>query len=83
MASYEEEREFILRFSLRARFPGNYEGDEDGYAWAWAWESDVRPAILKAVFAELRRHEGWRARIHNRGISPEREVEIAVDVPVD
>ena len=82
-SSYEEEREFVLRFSLRARFPEDYEGDADGYAWARAWESEVKPAVLRAVFAELRRHEGWHARIHHRGIAPEREVEIAIDVPID
>jgi len=39
--------------------------------------------VVIGFFAELRRHEGWHARIHHRGIAPEREVEIAIDVPID
>jgi hypothetical protein len=39
--------------------------------------------VIAAVFGALGRHPGWAARVRQRGVSPEREIEIAVQVPVD
>jgi hypothetical protein len=39
--------------------------------------------VIAAVFRALGRHPGWVARVRQRGVAPEREVEIAVQVPVD
>ena len=78
-ADHVEEREFVLRFTLEARFPPDYEGDLDGYAWYQEWTEELRPALLHTVFQELRRHPGWRIRVLNRGASADREVEIVVE----
>ena len=81
--TYEERAEFVLRFSLEARFPESYEGEADGYAWLRRWEEVVKPDVIAAVFAALGRHPGWTARVRQRGISHDREIEIVVEVPVD
>ncbi len=73
----------MLRFSLEARFAEGYEGDADGYAWFRRWEEVVKPDVIAAVFGALARHPGWAARVRQRGVALEREVEIVVQVPVD
>ena len=30
---FQEEKTFNLRFALEAKFPDDYEGDEDGHLW--------------------------------------------------
>ena len=75
---FQEEKEFILRFSLEARFPEDYEGEEEGYLWLKEWESVVKPELLKNIFSSLRRHPRWNARVRNRGASPENEIEIVM-----
>lgn len=63
---YTEEREFTLRLVLRAEFPEDYDGDQDGYEWAKevpALTSD----LVHAVAAVLGRRPGWRLHGGNRG----------------
>lgn len=76
---FREEKTFVLRFSLEARFPENYDGEEDDYAWLKRWEGQIKPEILKSIFTLLRRHPDLKAHIRNRGISAEDEVEIVLE----
>lgn len=73
-----EEKDFRLRFSLEAKFPDDYEGEEDNYAWLQDWNTRVKPHLLKVIFDSLRQHPSWSAHVRNRGISPEDEIEIVV-----
>jgi hypothetical protein len=73
-----EEKQFCLRFSLEARFPDEYEGDEDNYTWLKDWENQMKPELLKVVFDSLRRHPLWTVHVRNRGLSPQDEIEIAM-----
>ncbi len=75
---YQEERSFILRFTLEAKFPEDYEGEEDSYGWLKEWDTRLKPELLKTVFASLRQHPSWTAHIRNRGVSPDHEIEIAL-----
>jgi hypothetical protein len=75
---YQEEKAFILRFSLEASFPDDYEGEEDNQAWVREWEARIKPDLLKVLFESLRQHQAWQAHIRNRGKSPEDEVEIVL-----
>ena len=47
---YQEEKTFVLRFSLEASFPEDYDGDDDHLAWVQEWESEIKPGMLKQVF---------------------------------
>lgn len=73
-----EEKDFTFRFSLEAKFPEDYDGKEDNYAWLQEWERLVKPQLMKTMFEALRRYPSWTIRVRNRGISPEDEVEIAM-----
>lgn len=73
-----EEKSFTFRFSLEAKFPEQYEGEEDQYGWVQEWERLVKPELIKTIFDVLRRHPSWTVHVRNRGISPEDEIEIAV-----
>ncbi len=73
-----EEKNFTFRFSLEAKFPENYEGEEDQYGWVQEWERLVKPQLLKTIFEVLRRYPSWTVHVRNRGISPENEIEISV-----
>jgi hypothetical protein len=75
---FKEEKTFNLRFSLEADFPEDYDGEEDDYAWLKEWESRIKPEMLKAVFASLRRDPLWEVHVRNRGASAENEIEIVV-----
>lgn len=75
---FQEEKQFCLRVSLEARFPDEYEGEEDDYAWAGEWEQRIKPELLKVVFDLLRRHAPWSVHVRNRGRSPLDEIEIAM-----
>lgn len=75
---HSEDRTFLLRFTVEARFPDDYDGDEDGYAWTRDWEGVIKADVLKAVFGALRRHPGWTAHVRHRGASAQDEVEVAV-----
>ena len=71
-----EEQTFNLRFSLEANFPDDYDGEEDERVWLREWEQLIKPQVMKAVFTSLREHPEWTARIRNRGMSHEDEIEI-------
>ncbi|MEW6543253.1 MAG: hypothetical protein AB1411_06530 [Nitrospirota bacterium] len=74
----QEEKAFTFRFSLEARFPDDYDGDEDNYHWLEEWERLVKPELLKLLFDSLRRHPSWKVHVRNRGVSPLDEIEIAM-----
>jgi len=72
-----EEKTFNLRFTLEANFPEDYDGDEDERVWLREWEQRIKPQLMKTVFTSLREHPAWAARIRNRGMSQDDEIEIA------
>ena len=74
----EEEKTFTFRFNLEARFPDDYEGEDDEYHWVEEWERLVKPELLKVIFDSLRRHPNWTVHVRNRGVSPLDEIEIAM-----
>lgn len=76
---YMEEESFNLRFSLEAKFPDNYEGDDDERAWIQDWESQVKPDIVKGIFETLDRYPEWAARFRNRGVAATAEIEIVLE----
>lgn len=76
---HQEEKTFTLRFSLEARFPDDYEGDEDHHAWLRTWEARIKPEMIKAVFESLRRTPDWTAHTRNRGKSPDDEIEVVLE----
>lgn len=76
---HHEEKTFTLRFSLEARFPDDYEGDDDEHAWVRAWEAHIKPELIKAVFDSLRRTPHWTVHTRNRGKSPADEIEIVLE----
>ncbi len=78
MASYREEETFTIRVELSAEFADDYEGDEDGNAWLEAWKARVRPTVVRAVFDALRADARYDVTPASRGVSPDREIEIAV-----
>ena len=59
---YKEEESFNLRFSLEAKFPDGYEGEDDERVWLNQWEKEVKPDIVKSIFQTLERFPGWAAR---------------------
>ena len=74
-----ENKTFTLRFSLEARFPDDYEGDDDEQAWLQQWERRMKPDLIKTVFASLRQAPEWKAHMRNRGLSPDEEIEIVLE----
>lgn len=75
---YQEETSFNIRFSLEAKFPENYEEDEDAMAWVRDWDARVKPDVMKAIFQTLRHFPEWSAHIRNRGMAATDEIEIAL-----
>jgi hypothetical protein len=75
---YQEEKTFILRFSLEASFPDDYEGEEENQVWLGEWETRIKPDLIRALFESLRQHRSWQAHVRNRGISPADEIEIVL-----
>lgn len=76
---YQEEKTFILRFSLEASFPEEYEGEADQMAWIQEWESAIKPGMLKHVFEWLRQHPAWTSHVRNRGRASTDEIEIVLE----
>jgi hypothetical protein len=74
------EKTFTLRFSLSAEIPEALleDDDFDERAWLSEWETAVKPRLIRQIFGELRSFPDWEARVRNRGISPEDEVEVVV-----
>ncbi|HET8761298.1 MAG TPA: hypothetical protein VFN94_09525 [Nitrospiria bacterium] len=75
---FTEEKTFLLRFSLEAAFPEDYEGEADQYQWVREWEGGMKADVIKAVFSALRNRPGWSARVRNRGMSEQDEIEIVL-----
>ena len=75
---FQEEKTFHIRFNLEAKFPEDYDGDEDDYAWMRDWEIRVKPDLLKVIYNELRRYPSWSTHVRNRGMATTEEVEIAL-----
>lgn len=75
---YHEEKTFNVCFSLEARFPDDYEGDDDAHAWLNDWETRVMPDVLKSIFTTLRKFPSWSAHVRNRGIPQTEEIEISL-----
>lgn len=75
---HQEETSFNIRFSLEAKFPEDYEGDEDALAWVRDWDARVKPDVMKAIFQTLRNFPEWSAHIRNRGMAATDEIEIAL-----
>ena len=67
-----------MRISLSAEFAEDYEGDDDGYVWLEAWRARVRPALVRAILAELRAVPRLEAFPVSRGKNPDEEIEVAV-----
>ena len=78
MTAYVEEREFNLRFELRAEFAEDYQGDDDGYEWVKEFP-DMAAEIVSAVAAVVARHPGWKVRGGNRGRSSEDEITLVLE----
>jgi hypothetical protein len=76
---HQEEKTFVLRFSVEASFPDDYDGDDDQMAWVQGWESEVKPDLLKQVFEALRRHPAWTSHVRNRGRASTDEIEIVLE----
>jgi hypothetical protein len=74
------EKTFLLRFTLETQIPDALLEDEDFEEDAWLdeWEVDIKPGLIRAVFAQLRAAPAWTARVRNRGVSPLDEIEIVV-----
>src|SRR5262249_1896259 len=73
-----ESKEFVIRFELRAAFPDDYEGDDDGYAWTPAFQP-VAQALVTAVAGTVAAHPGWKFPPGNRGRSSEDEVTFVLE----
>lgn len=76
---FREQKSFSLRFNLEATFPDEYDGDDDNHAWLQEWEKHIKPELLKQIFETLRRRLIWNVHVRNRGISPQDEIEIAIE----
>ena len=76
---YQEEKTFVLRFSLEASFPDEYDGEDDHMAWVQEWEAEIKPGMLKQIFESLRRHPAWTSHVRNRGRASTDEIEIVLE----
>ena len=76
-----EDKEFVIRFELRASFPDDYQGDDDGYAWTTAFRP-LAQALIQAVARTVAAHPGWHIRPTNRGRSSEDEVSFILEKQV-
>ena len=74
------EKTFNLRFSLCAEIPDSLLDDDefDESEWLREWEGVLKPRLLRLLFSELRSFPQWEARVRNRGVAPEDEVEVVV-----
>ena len=75
---YTEEREWNLRLVLRAEFPDDYEGEQDGYEWAGEI-SAISAEVLRAAVAVLSRKPGWKLGGGNRGRPADEEVTLVLE----
>jgi hypothetical protein len=75
---YVEEREFIVRLEIRCKFPEDYAGDEDGYAWTEEL-GPLAAEIAQAAAAAVKRRPGWSVRPGNRGRPADEEITLVVE----
>ena len=75
---WSEDKSFLFRISLEARFPDDYEGPQDEYAWLREWELQIKPAMIKQLFETLREYPAWKVHVRNRGVSAADEIEVAM-----
>ena len=73
---HREERSFSIELSLIAEFDDTYEGDEDGFAWFERFESQLKPALTRAVIDALKQDGRFNLRAAPRGKDPERTLEL-------
>ena len=80
-----DERTFTLRFSLSATIAPAAWDDEDfeGDEWLGEWEANIKPGLIREVFAYLRKFEGWTCHVRNRGMSATDEIEIVMTKTVE
>ncbi len=76
---HQEEESFNLRFSLEAKFPDEYDGEDDERVWLKQWETKVKPDIVKSIFQTLEQYPEWAARFRNRGLAATDEIEIVLE----
>ena len=76
---YQEEESFNLRFSLEAKFPDEYDGEDDERVWLKQWETKVKPDIVKSIFQTLEQYPEWATRFRNRGLAATDEIEIVLE----
>jgi hypothetical protein len=74
---YVEERTFTVRLELRAEFPDDYDGEEDGYEWA----NQIAPLAAEVVqaAATAARRGGWNLRTANRGRPSDEEITLVLE----
>ena len=51
----------------------------DNHAWLQEWEKHIKPELLKLIFDSLRRRQAWNVHVRNRGMSPQDEIEVAME----
>ena len=75
------EKTFTIRFSLNATIPEALWDDDrfEEEEWLNEWEAQIKPGLIRTVFAHLRSFPDWQVHARNRGISPEDEIEIVVE----
>lgn len=76
---YREERELVIRLSLSAEFPEDYEGEDDGFTWYRDFDANVRPALLRELLRALTREGRFKVTPVNRGLDAHQELEIQVE----
>lgn len=79
---YTEQRDFNLRFDVRADFPDDYDGELDGYEWYREFPP-MAAEILRAALAVVANHPGWKVHTGNRGRSSEDEVTLVLTRTVE
>jgi hypothetical protein len=76
---HREERDFSIHLHLSASFDDAYEGDDDGFVWfEKAFESDLKPALVRALFDVLRQDPRFQAVSAPRGREPSHGVDFDV-----
>ena len=76
--TWSEDKSFVIRISLEAQFPDDYDGPHDERAWLREWETQIKPVLIKNLFDTLRDYPAWKSHVRNRGISPTDEIEVAM-----
>jgi hypothetical protein len=74
-----EEATWTVRVEASARFPEDYDGDDDGFAWRDRLRAEVLPRLTRAILRELASTPGWRVRPASRGLSGEDELLVRLE----